>query len=62
MNRIVKNYVTTILALGVLGYCIYAHSKGSEWSELVGFYGLALLLLRSKDSLIALPKDDKPAK
>jgi cytochrome b len=56
-KRLLKNYLTTVLGIGVLVYCVYAHSIGSEWTELVGFFGLATLLLRSKDSLIGLPKE-----
>jgi len=59
-NRLIKNYATTILGVLVLGYCIYAHSTGAEWSELIGFFGMAGMLLRSKDSLIGMaPKEDK---
>ncbi len=57
MERLMKNWATTILGLLILGYTIYAHSKGAEWSELIGFFGMATLLLRSKDSLIGLPKE-----
>jgi hypothetical protein len=56
-NRLFKNYVTTLLGLAILGYTIYAHHKGAEWDSLIGFFGMAGLLLRSKDSLIGLPKE-----
>lgn len=49
--------MTTLLGLAILGYTIYAHNKGAEWDSLVGFFGMAGLLLRSKDSLIGLPKE-----
>jgi len=29
----------------------------AEWTDLAGFWGLALMLFRSKDSIINLPKD-----
>lgn len=54
MERLVRNYATTILGILVLGYCVYAHNKGTEWAELAGFFGMAGLLFRSKDSLIGL--------
>lgn len=56
--RLFKNYITTLIGLAILGYTIYAHNKGAEWDSLVGFFGMAGLLLRSKDSLIGLPKDE----
>lgn len=56
--RLFKNYITTLLGLAILGYTIYAHNKGAEWDSLAGFFGMAGLLLRSKDSLIGLPKDE----
>ena len=56
-NRVLRNYATTIFGVLILGYCVYSHNKGAEWSELIGFFGMATLLLRSKDSLIGLPKE-----
>jgi len=58
-KRIVSNWITTALAVILLAYCMYMMSNGTEWSELIGFFGMATLLLRSKDSLIGLPKDEK---
>jgi hypothetical protein len=62
MERLVRNYATTILGILVLGYCVYAHNKGTEWTELAGFFGMAGLLLRSKDSLIGLGEKKKEEK
>lgn len=56
-NRLIRNYATTGLGVGILGYCMYMMHNGTEWSDLVGFFGMATLLLRSKDSLIGLPKE-----
>ena len=59
-NRLIKNYATTVLGIGIIAYCMYMMYKGTEWKELVGFYTTAGLLLRSKDSLLGLaPKDNK---
>jgi len=58
-KRLVSNWITTALAVILLAYCMYMMSNGTEWSELIGFFGMATLLLRSKDSLIGLPKDEK---
>lgn len=57
MERLIKNYATTILGVGTIIYCMVMMSYGTEWSDLVGFFGMATLLLRSKDSLIGLPKE-----
>ena len=57
MERLIKNYVTTIMAILIVVYCGLMMYNGSEWSELVGFWGLALMLFRTKDSIINLPKE-----
>ena len=59
MNRLVKNYATSVLGVGTLIYCMVMMAYGTEWDSLIGFFGMATLLLRSKDSLIGLPKDEK---
>lgn len=56
MNRLVKNWATTILGVACLvfsGYMMYTEKATSL--ELAGFFSTGLLLLRSKDSLIGLP-------
>jgi len=58
-NRIVNNWITTILGVLILGYCMVMLSRGQNWEDLIGFFGMASLLLRSKDSLIGLEKKDK---
>jgi len=58
MNRLFKNYVTTILAILIVIYCgIMQGAYDVEWTDLAGFWGLALMLFRSKDSIINLPKE-----
>lgn len=57
-NRILKNWMTTVLALVILAYCMVMMYKGSKSEEMIGFFGMAGLLLRSKDSLIGLPKEE----
>ena len=59
MERLVKNYATTILGAGTLVYCMVMMTYGTAWDDLIGFFGMAGMLLRSKDSLIGLPKDEK---
>ena len=58
-KRLISNWVTTILGVGTLIYCMVMMSYGTEWDSLIGFFGMATMLLRSKDSLIGLPKDEK---
>lgn len=57
-KRLIKNYATTLLGISLVVYCMVMMSKGTEWTDLLGFFGMAGLLLRSKDSLIGLTKDD----
>ena len=49
--------MTTALALILIGYCMVMIHQGRETIDMAGFFGMAGLLLRSKDSLIGLPKD-----
>ena len=58
MNRLVSNWITTILGVLILVYCMVMMAYGTEWESLIGFFGMASLLLRSKDSLIGLPKEE----
>ena len=56
-DRLFSNYVTTILGLLVLIFCgamIFMEKATVE--EMSGWMTTGLLFLRSKDSLIALPK------
>jgi len=57
MERLIRNYATTILGAGILIYCMVMLGTGTAWGDLVGFFGMSALLLRSKDSLIGLPKE-----
>jgi len=58
-NRIVNNWITTILGIAILVYCMVMLSGGQSWDDLVGFFGMSAMLLRSKDSLIGFEKKDK---
>lgn len=57
MERLIKNYATTILGISLVIYCMAMMTFGTEWTDLLGFFGMAGMLLRSKDSLIGLPKE-----
>jgi hypothetical protein len=56
-ERLFKNYITTIIGILLLlsaGY-VAVFQKDTERATFIG--GYALIFLRSKDSLIALPKN-----
>lgn len=57
-TRLIKNYVTTLIGVGALVFAAYMqYNGGHAWSELTAWYTLGLTFLRSKDSLIGLPKE-----
>ena len=58
-NRIFKNWSTTILGIALISYCAYMMHRGSTAIDMAGFFGMGGLLLRSKDSLIGLPKEEE---
>ena len=55
-NRLISNYVTTILGALVLVFCgIMIYTEKAAVEEMSGWLAVGLMFLRSKDSLIALP-------
>jgi hypothetical protein len=55
-SRLFSNYVTTILGLLIIVFCgIMIYQEKSTVEDMAGWFATALLFLRSKDSLIALP-------
>lgn len=57
-NRLITNWVTSIFGLLIIVFCgvlIYQGKQTPE--ELSGWFATALLFLRSKDSIINLPKE-----
>lgn len=55
-SRLFSNYATTIIGLLIILVCLYLmFVKSHSTEELSGWLATALLFLRSKDSLIALP-------
>jgi hypothetical protein len=59
-NRLFSNYVTTILGLLIIIFCgVMVFMEKSSVEGMAGWFATGLLFLRSKDSLIALPKEDK---
>ena len=61
MNRLTKNgLVTTVLGVAVIVFCgVMMYTEKASEMELAGFFGLGLMLLRSKDSLIGLGPKEK---
>ena len=57
MERLVKNYATSLIGLVILIFAMYGViSKTFTATEASGWVTTALLFLRSKDSIINLPK------
>lgn len=58
-KRILENYVTTLLGVCILIFCgVLLYQEKQTAQELSGWLTTGLLFLRSKDSLIALPKNE----
>jgi hypothetical protein len=56
-TRLFQNYVTTILGVLILAFCgLLMYQEKQTAGELSGWLTTGLLFLRSKDSLISLPK------
>lgn len=57
-NRLITNWVTSIFGLMIIVFCgvLIYQGKGTPES-LSGWFATALLFLRSKDSIINLPKE-----
>ena len=58
-NRLFTNYLTTILGVLIIIFCaVMMFLEKASSTELSGWLALGIMFLRSKDSLIAMPKDD----
>ncbi len=57
-NRLFENWVTTLLGIVILIFCgLVIYTEKQTASDMAGWLTVGLLFLRSKDSLIALPKE-----
>jgi hypothetical protein len=57
-NRIFENWVTTLLGVIILVFCgLVIYTEKQTASDMAGWLTVGLMFLRSKDSLIALPKE-----
>lgn len=55
-KRIIGNWITTLLGLCILAFCLLMiYKKIQTAEELSGWLAVGILFLRSKDSLIGLP-------
>lgn len=59
-NRLLGNYVTTVLGILILIFCgVMLYTEKSTTEAMSGWLATSLLFLRSKDSLIALSPKTK---
>jgi len=57
-NRLFENWVTTLLGVIILVFCgLIIYTEKQTASDMSGWLTVGLMFLRSKDSLIALPKE-----
>lgn len=57
-NRLITNWVTSVFGLLIIVFCGILIYQGKETPETMsGWFATALLFLRSKDSIINLPKE-----
>lgn len=57
-KRLFTNWVTTVIGLLIIIFCgVLMFQEKQTAQELSGWFVTALLFLRSKDSLIHLPKE-----
>tara|TARA_R110002020_G_scaffold12157_1_gene44877 strand:+ start:1180 stop:1359 length:180 start_codon:yes stop_codon:yes gene_type:complete len=57
-NRLFNNWVTTLLGVVILVFCgLIIYTEKQTASDMSGWLTVGLMFLRSKDSLIALPKE-----
>lgn len=59
-NRLFSNYMTTILGILIISFCgVMLYMEKQTAQEMSGWLALGIMFLRSKDSLIFLPKEKK---
>ena len=60
MDRLfIQGLVTTFIGLGIIVFCgVLIYQGKSTAMDLAGWLSTGLLFLRSKDSLIGIPKND----
>ncbi len=57
-NRLFENWVSTLLGVIILVFCgLVIYTEKQTASDMAGWLTVGLMFLRSKDSLIALPKE-----
>ena len=56
-QRLVKNWVTSLIGAAIIGSAAYFLHKGAAYEAVAGWVATGMVFLRSKDSLINLPKE-----
>jgi len=57
-SRLITNWVTSVIGILIIAFCfVLAYQGKHSPEELAGWFATALLFLRSKDSIINLPKE-----
>lgn len=58
-ERLLNNLVTTILGLGVIIFCgVLMYQQKQTAGDLSGWFAFGLMLLRAKDSLLGINKEE----
>ena len=58
-NRLFTNYLTTILGVLIIIFSgVMIYTEKANTMDMSGWLALGVMFLRSKDSLIAMPKND----
>jgi hypothetical protein len=56
-ERLLKNWVTSLIGVAIIGSAAYFLKAGHSYEAVAGWVTTGLVFLRSKDSLINLPKE-----
>lgn len=56
-ERLFKNWVTSLIGISIIGSSAYFMHTGASYEEVSGWLATGLMFLRSKDSIINLPKE-----
>lgn len=58
-ERLLNNLITTILGLGVIIFCgVLMYQQKQTAGDLSGWFAFGLMLLRTKDSLLGINKEE----
>lgn len=58
MERVMRNWVTTLIGLGIIVFAgVLIYQEKQTPAAMSGWFATGLLFIRSKDSIINLPKE-----